>query len=245
MVEKFSRRVVEQYKDTNSEVFIELLKLSDSVDKLAPAFADTASAADITSSKLSMDIDLLNLQGKSIEAVRLQRERELATLDDSLKPLQQLVWTLSDLKAAASTSLSGLEKSVSVEKTNLKTALDAKLKVIDEAKAAENKRYEDEKKAIQDRVDAANAAIDLENKAKDARVDSLKIQLDALKESKDNIKTLFDDISNSIETLTGSVESLNVMSYEAAKNQLDNTLAIAKATDKLLTQKHLKMFLLN
>lgn len=234
------RRVVEQYKDTNSEVFIELLKLSDSVDKLAPAFADTASAADIAASKLSMDIDLLNLQGKSIEAVRLQRERELATLDDSLKPIQQLVWTLSDLKAAASTSLSGLEKSVSVEKTNLKTALDAKLKVIDEAKAAENKRYEDEKKAIQDRVDAANAAIDLENKAKDARVDSLKIQLDALKESKDNIKTLFDDISNSIDTLTGSVESLNVMSYEAAKNQLDTTLAIAKATGKLPDPKTFK-----
>lgn len=234
------RRVVEQYKDTNSEVFIELLKLSDSVDKLAPAFADTASAADSAASKLSMDIDLLNLQGKSIEAVRLQRERELATLDDSLKPIQQLVWTLSDLKAAASTSLSGLEKSVSVEKTNLKTALDAKIKVIDAAKAAENKRYDDEKTAIQDRVDAANAAIDLENKAKDARVDSLKIQLDALKESRDNIKTLFDDISNSIETLTGSVDSLNVMSYQAAKNQLDNTLAIAKATGKLPDPKTFK-----
>ena len=32
------RKIVEQYKDTNSEVFIELLKLQESVSKIAPAF---------------------------------------------------------------------------------------------------------------------------------------------------------------------------------------------------------------
>ena len=83
MVEKIFRRVVEQYKDTNSEVFIELLKLSDSVDKLAPAFEDANKAAEdakavadnlekIAQQKLNLDIEMFNLQGNSLEAIRLK-----------------------------------------------------------------------------------------------------------------------------------------------------------------------------
>ena len=90
-------------------------------------------------------------------------KEKLNTLDDSLKPLQQLVWTLSDLKSCSLNFTIWLRKSVSVEKTNLKTALDAKLKVIDESFKSSCKIPDMKmRRKIQDRVDAQNAAIDLE-----------------------------------------------------------------------------------
>lgn len=236
------RRVVEQYKNTNSEVFIELLKLSDSVDKLAPAFADTASAAssaaDIASSKLSMDIDLLNLQGNSLEAIRLKRESEIKTIDTSLVALQQLIWKIGDLKAGAHTAMTSLEKSVTAEKTALKKSLDIKVKAVEDFKVVENSRYEAERRTIQDNVDAQNAAIEshnaeieLANKAKEITNDSLRAQIDSIKETRNNLKGLFDSIGESIRSIIGSTDTLQSISYETAKKQLDVALATRSVYD--------------
>lgn len=243
------RRVVEQYKDTNSEVFIELLKLSDSVDKLAPAFEDankavedTKIAADnlekIAQQKLNLDIEMFNLQGNSLEAIRLKRESEIKTIDTSLVALQQLIWKIGDLKAGAHTAMTSLEKSVTAEKTALKKSLDIKVKAVEDLKVVENSRYEAERKTIQDNVDAQNAAIEshnaeieLANKAKEITNDSLRAQIDSIKETRNNLKGLFDSIGESIRSIIGSTDTLQSISYETAKKQLDVALATRSVYD--------------
>ena len=243
------RRVVEQYKDTNSEVFIELLKLSDSVDKLAPAFEDANKAVEdakiaadnlekIAQQKLNLDIEMFNLQGNSLEAIRLKRESEIKTIDTSLVALQQLIWKIGDLKAGAHTAMTSLEKSVTAEKTALKKSLDIKVKAVEDLKVFENSRYEAERKNIQDNVDAQNAAIEshnaeieLANKAKEITNDSLRAQIDSIKETRNNLKGLFDSIGESIRSIIGSTDTLQSISYETAKKQLDVALATRSVYD--------------
>jgi hypothetical protein len=55
---------------------------------------------DIASEKTSLQIELLEAQGKSEEALSLQRQTELLAMDSSLWALQQQVWAQEDLADA-------------------------------------------------------------------------------------------------------------------------------------------------
>ncbi|MDR5857956.1 hypothetical protein FZZ93_02395 [Halomonas eurihalina] len=70
---------------------------SELADKIAGLKDDVRSAWE-TFDKQSFDqrITLLELAGKSEEALALQRERELATIDESLRPFQERIWALQD-----------------------------------------------------------------------------------------------------------------------------------------------------
>ena len=66
-----------------------LRPLQERIYRLEDEASANAKAAEIADKRQSLEIELLNLTGKSTEAVALQRKIELASLDDSLKPLQE------------------------------------------------------------------------------------------------------------------------------------------------------------
>jgi hypothetical protein len=231
------RELVNSFRDADQETYLRLLRLTDAVDSLAPSLEGAGNAADVLNQKLSLEGQLQQLTMSSVEYTALQRKKELDTIDASLRPLQERIWALEDekvalenLKSSAHSAMSVLEKSVSAEKIALKKSLDNKVKDIDNLKAIENKRYEDERQAIQDSVDAQNALITAANLAKDSQINSLNTQLTSIKESRDNLKSLFDSIDDSIRSLTDSVDGLQTASYGVAKASLDAALSAAKST---------------
>lgn len=58
-------------------------------------------ALDIARQRSGLEIQYMELTGDSLGALAAQRALELAAMDESLRPLQSLVWSLQDAKAAA------------------------------------------------------------------------------------------------------------------------------------------------
>lgn len=68
---------------------------------IAPAFAKVAdAAAELADKALTLQIKLLQDEGEAAQATALQRQQELAALDASLRPLQQLIYATEDLNTA-------------------------------------------------------------------------------------------------------------------------------------------------
>lgn len=103
--------------------------------KIAPQFLAVADAAEasaaaqaqlqeaIAAQKLDLDIQLAEALGDKTLALALQRERELAAIDASLRPQQQLIWALQEHAVAVETARDVLAKSYQRERAELdKTA---------------------------------------------------------------------------------------------------------------------------
>lgn len=90
------------------ELYGALMELADEFGVIKDA-ADAAAANKealkalaeaIKAQRTQLQVDLLNAQGRALEATALQREAELAAMDASLRPLQQQVWAHQDLAEA-------------------------------------------------------------------------------------------------------------------------------------------------
>jgi hypothetical protein len=85
------------------------LDLAAANETLAQAQADAAAAAEaeaqriaqIEATRRNLEIDLLDAQGRSAEAVAARRALELEALDASLRPLQEAIYAALDLASAA------------------------------------------------------------------------------------------------------------------------------------------------
>lgn len=135
------RKIVEQYKDTNSEVYIELLKLQESVSKIAPAFEDEAAknekAAEALAKQQELRDKLAILEGKGKEVEARKRQEELGALDATSKAIQLRIWELEDEKVAIEAirkeEISSLNQQILVQQdyvTSLKTTTDGVINVL-------------------------------------------------------------------------------------------------------------------
>jgi hypothetical protein len=74
----------------------------DAAEAAARAEADLAAAqAEIAGRRRALDIELLDAMGLAEEALAARRADELAALDESLRPLQQLIWQYRDAATEA------------------------------------------------------------------------------------------------------------------------------------------------
>ncbi len=76
----------------------QLLTLADAFSQVATAQEEVKNA--LAAQRTDMQIQILNLEGKSAEALAMTRQRELAALDSSLVPLQKRIYQLQDEAAA-------------------------------------------------------------------------------------------------------------------------------------------------
>jgi len=82
-----------------------MLQLSGAADSYYSMIESKSSASsEITSAAMDQEIQLLRLQGKEIEAVTIERKRELDAMDESLRAMQALIYTYSDLSGTLTTA---------------------------------------------------------------------------------------------------------------------------------------------
>ncbi|MDN3524358.1 DUF4214 domain-containing protein [Halomonas sabkhae] len=62
----------------------------------ADSINDQADASRLADQRARMNIEILRLQGREEEALRREREHELASMDESLRPLKERMWALQD-----------------------------------------------------------------------------------------------------------------------------------------------------
>ncbi len=84
--------------------------------------ADIAKAAadkivEIAKQRTSFEIQIMELQGKTLEATAANREIELAALDESLRPLQQRIYNLQDEAKATELANAAITKAAEIAKT--------------------------------------------------------------------------------------------------------------------------------
>lgn len=90
---------LEEANDSLASSFDDLLSAAQSrVDSAQSAAAQAYSQFDDQS--YQQQLDLLALAGRDQAALNLQRERELETIDESLRPIQERIWALQDEKEA-------------------------------------------------------------------------------------------------------------------------------------------------
>lgn len=99
---------------------------------LAQAQAEAAAKAEqLAKDRLGLQIRILDLEGNSLAATALKRQQELAALDESLRPLQLMIYALEDAQAAE----------------------EARTSAISTARNTLSAAYERESKALTDTID--------------------------------------------------------------------------------------------
>lgn len=94
------RRLVESIdltSEVGKEAYYTLLALSSTADSYYSHLED------IASQRADMEIELLEAQGKTAEALAASRKRELEAMDESLRPLQELIWLTQELGTSLET----------------------------------------------------------------------------------------------------------------------------------------------
>lgn len=87
------RAIVESLDLTTTSgqsAYITLLKLAESAD------AYYSTIEDLAEERANQEIELMEAQGKAEEVLAAKRAQELAAMDESLRPLQQLIWLTKD-----------------------------------------------------------------------------------------------------------------------------------------------------
>ncbi|MFA5285001.1 MAG: hypothetical protein WC347_05310, partial [Smithellaceae bacterium] len=152
------RKLVESI-DLTSEVgkqaYYTLMALSDTADSYYSHIEE------IASQRADMEIELLEAQGKAEEALAARRKQELEAMDESLRPLQELIWLTEELgtsletittsvtteiNALISTSSSAASEARRMAQTYkglIETLTEAQIKIFGGGKAGAQERFDD------------------------------------------------------------------------------------------------------
>ena len=202
------RDLVNKYKDTDSAVYIALLRMADQFASVTTELTDVAVAADKAQIALGKVVEALttSAQGayeglqRSVDARKTQLKLDL---DAQIKSLNKLKTDENERYSSAKKALESFTK---------------------DEKDIENERYSSAKKALENQKEA-------ESKFYEDQQQALSDQLDIVKTLKDNLKSLFDSIVSTIKKLTD--EALSTQSYQVAKTALDTILEKAKTSGTL------------
>jgi len=151
--------------DATDESLHALLKMTWALDDAAAAEAERAreveKAEQLLSRQKSLQVQLLNEQGESEKALALQREIELAGLDDSLKALMLQIYAQQDLNK---------------EREAEKKALDELKATLESNVAFAEQQLE---KARQAEINRLNLTIEAAKEAYDSQLESINLQREA------------------------------------------------------------------
>ena len=236
------RSMVENAKETNPELMVELLKLSDAVDSVAPAFKKAASAAEIAEKALSQQDEYNKLTMSSSEYLAYARGKELEAMDESLRPMQKRIYALQD------------EAKITEQKTTLEdtynklalsgTALLTYNRNLELAKMDESLRplqmriyaLQDEKTALEDMKKGASGALAILDKSVVAQKKILKDDLDGkilnINSAKDAEDTRFEAEKAKLEATKTISDEYYATQQEAAANAVTS---IKEYRDELKT----------
>lgn len=229
--------------DTLKPLQTYIFRLQDSAEFTRLAAIETERLAEIEKQRSGLNIQIMELEGDSIGALNAQRMIELSAIDDTLKPLQEYIFSLED--QAEVTRLAAIETERLAEIEKQRSALEIQIMELEgDSIGALNAQRAIELAAIdetlrpllghifslQDQKTAAEAASQgldrfnnalstLESKTDEA-LNGLVASVDSRKnELRSSFDLLMGSISNSIENVSKSVDSLRGLS-----NALKSTL---------------------
>lgn len=167
--------------------------LPNALYKVADAAEDTARAAeelaqkeaDLARKRLEMYKQIYTLEGKQAEArsIELQlRQLDLAAMDASLRPLQEMIYALEDFA-----------EKVTAIKNHLSSVSDEANRLLGFARSNTDKAYAVLERSVGKQLDIARTAVETSTKVRDS------------------LKGIFDLLSENIRALYGEVDSTSAM----------------------------------
>ena len=201
---------------------IALADAAKNLDHLTKAEREAADAAkiladkqeQINDKKFSLENQLLRLTGHEAEAVANERKNELATMDESLRPLQLLIWAREDEQAASEKSAAAVEAAVEAAKA----ASDGLAAV-----------FKAESDAINHRADAEIAAIQARN---EQIAESINKQIDSARESISGLESAVSSLKSAKDKMLGGSFAFSPeLSYALAQKKLASSLDAARGGD--------------
>ena len=201
-----------------------------------------ATMAAIASQRSAMDIQILQLQGNTAAATAAQREAELAALDESLRPRQELIYALQD-QAAADQALAAAQAALTTAQNDL-TAAQAKaaqalqdsiIAALQAAVAAAQNALNEANAALSQAEIDLRAAFEAEKsrltEAYNAELGALNDQLQETKSIVSQLKSNVDKLKSAMRSMTLETEQYIKGQYEAAQVQLLDMLEAARKGD--------------
>lgn len=195
--------------------------------RAAAALAEKA--ADLARQQRGLEIQVMEAQGRSLEALAMRREDELAAMDASLRLMQQYVWFANDIASARAT-LAAANDNVSAAELALANLRQqesnrAAQAVVDSLKAvsdAADKTLQEVSGAAQEaaqRVEQARATL---SAAYEREAGALQTTIDKFKGFADGLRAFREGLGN---------DGAGGMSYAAARAAFRSTAALAAAGD--------------
>lgn len=183
-----------------------------------------AEAQALMDQKTGLRIRLLEAQGKTQEAVAMQRKLELSQLDESLRALQKQIWAQQDLNEARAEERQLLTDNVAFAEQQLEKARRAEIdrinSTVDAAQEAYNSQLEiinEQRRAYDDLISGLELKISNAETALGASLDSEKAKYQAV-------------ISSAEESYRLQLDSINAQrdAYNSLINELENKVSNAE-----------------
>lgn len=89
-------KAIDLTTESGRSLYQSMMDISEIFASVYPETRKLVSAEELRLALIKQQIEILKLEGRVSEAIALQREEELKTLDDSLKAGQQYIWDLTD-----------------------------------------------------------------------------------------------------------------------------------------------------
>lgn len=173
--------------------------------------ADQQAAKD--KARQPLETKLYELTHTEVEAVARARKLELAALDESLRPMQEMINKLTDLKTNVDKASQALKRAVDAEIQALKDRVDAAQAVLTKSTDLLNRSFDAEKQKLTDSYNA--------------QIESMTASTDKLKSSVSDYNSVIDSLSRTIESIQGA-PNFAQQQYQQAKATLNEALTQAK-----------------
>jgi hypothetical protein len=172
----------------SADTYNSLLDLATAFDQLHPAIIKTLSDLDLQKAKLTQQIDIYNLEGKSSEALTMQRKDELAQMDERLRAGQLYIYALQDeatlkgqLKTAYDSESAALTSTINTLGSGVKTlnAYKLSLNMGAQSNLSPQEKYAQAKSQAESVAAIANSIVDT-TKSKDQQALDTQAKNDAI-----------------------------------------------------------------
>lgn len=195
--------------DAGKQAYVTLLSLSELSD------AYYSYLEDVAEERLNLEIELMQLLGDEEGALAASRQKELAAMDATLKPLQQMIWALEDEAAAISKQAEAIITAFGDVEGAMKEINPEAKKLVDS--------WRENKTALQDLI---SGLADAMGEVPEATA------LEALRKTMDELKSVADGIANindaiyELQTGKNSEEAIRIM-----KQREQSLWALLQTTD--------------
>lgn len=165
-------------------------------------------ASKLLSARQNIQMQILEAEGNSVEALAMKRQIELAAVDESLRPLYLRLYALQDEKKATDDATAAQDKLKAARDKNIQTALGLLQRSVNAEKDIVTTAYQEAMKDLEGYIDDVNGSIE-------------------------NTKELSQSLKSALSGLSVNSDAARAASQQVGQQQIAMALKVAKATGVL------------